>query len=294
MNEDQLRKYNELCQAMRGLAIQLFDSQSGKKIRAFRTGQYSEGVPALQFMPDGERLVIATNRRGGIAVWTRDGEKLHESKVHTAHAWDLAVSPDGHWAISGSADHTFAIWEATTAKLVHHSPTQATWVTAVAISPDSKTVAIGDYYSNIRIWDIASCKPLLDIRVDQKQHMKAVHSLQFSRDGRYLVSSEQAYQGPTTRVWDAATGKLLGQLDSGTEMVLNIRFSPDGKILALACPDGSVRLFDWEAIAPAPPQESQLAKRVKPSASTCTPKPIVRCRFWTYPTHCRCRRVLCR
>ena len=73
-------------------------------------------------------------------------------------------------------------------------------------------------------------------------HTGAVVAVAFSPDGTRLAS---AGADRTVRVWDAAAGTLLFQLDGHPKEVSAVAFSPDGSRLASACGDGVVRV--WRA-----------------------------------------------
>ncbi len=70
----------------------------------------------------------------------------------------------------------------------------------------------------------------------------AVSSAAFSPDGTRIVSGST---DKTVRLWDAATGKPVGQPMRGhNQWVTTVAFSPDGTRVASASLDGTVRLWD--------------------------------------------------
>jgi Tol biopolymer transport system component len=63
----------------------------------------------------------------------------------------------------------------------------------------------------------------------------------FSPDGRWIVSS---YWDKAVRVWDAATGKELAQVDYKS-LVQEAKFSPDGRCI-IVCSDHTVSVWAWQ------------------------------------------------
>ena len=67
-------------------------------------------------------------------------------------------------------------------------------------------------------------------------------SAAFSPDGKRIVT---ASEDKTARLWDAETGKQIGEpLKGHTDSVLSAAFSPDGKRIVTASDDKTARLWD--------------------------------------------------
>src|SRR6266436_4451025 len=73
------------------------------------------------------------------------------------------------------------------------------------------------------------------------RHDAAVNSAQFSPDGQRVVTTSW---DQTARVWDAASGKPIGQLMKHESPVNSAQFSPDGQRIVTASRDATARLWD--------------------------------------------------
>ena len=115
-------------------------------------------------------------------------------------------------------------------------------VSAVAYSPDGKTLAIGgSHAAPIELWDLAgqSSEPrrLGDGAV-------AVFSLAFSPDGRFLATGGR---DGAVKLWNAASGQVLLESPGDDNAVAAIAFSPGRRIVASGGVDGTIAL--WDVIA---------------------------------------------
>ena len=109
----------------------------------------------------------------------------------------------------------------------------------VALSPDGKLLAMGDYASEIHVWQLADRQKLFTC----KGHIRPVWGLAFSPNGTRLYSSSD---DETVRVWDATNGRLQQTLTGHTGMIRSLALSSDGTHLATPSYDQTVKIWRLE------------------------------------------------
>jgi WD40 repeat protein len=111
------------------------------------------------------------------------------------------------------------------------------WVHCVAFSPDGKTLASGGVDRTLRLWSVATGKPLCA----PLPHEGLVYQVAFHPDGALLAT---ACDDGHVRLWNARDGHLVSDKAKHDDMVYSIAFSPDGAQLASGGRDQMLRVWD--------------------------------------------------
>ena len=130
---------------------------------------------------------------------------------------------------------------------------------SVAIAPDGKTLATGAADARVQVWDLTRKKKMRTLEVPpshQNPRRNGVGTVAFSPDGKLLAAgfgTRTWFDGQPhdqwACVWDWASGQRLAVLPH-KNTVAGVAFSRDGRFLATASHDFTVRLWsvgDWRA-----------------------------------------------
>jgi WD40 repeat protein len=115
---------------------------------------------------------------------------------------------------------------------------------AIQVGPEGRRVAFGSVDGSVMLWDWDWDEANQRL-VQLKSHGLPVHDVQFSRDGRLLVS---AGDDETARVTDLETSREIFTLTGHRGAVLAAAFSPDGKQVATASADGTARVWELDLL----------------------------------------------
>jgi WD40 repeat protein/class 3 adenylate cyclase len=197
----------------------------------------------VSFSPDGKSFAVPGQVRGVTIRDVDTGAKIITLKGHDAPIRRMAFSPDGTRLAGSGWDGpgyrrvtTVPIWDVTTGELVMTLTGRAGVIVAVAFSPDGQRLATGGDDGTVRVWDASSGEELRAVDVGDP-----VFALAFSPYDRWLVSGDDGDKSLT--VWDADTLERRGELRGHTDVIQDVAFGPDGKVVTASW-DGTAKIWD--------------------------------------------------
>jgi WD40 repeat protein len=231
----------------------LVEAATGRKLRAY-PGAKLYLVHGLAFSPDGTRLV-AGGEGEATCLWNVADSKVLREFQGTA-VWAAAFAPDGG-TLAVSSGPTIELWDlAANQSLRRFGPAvRVPGFAALAFSPDGRRLAAaegetlvshgrsrGPTNGAVRVFDVATGAELLVL----SGHRGAVSSIQFTPDGRLLVSGGE---DGTVRLWDAADGKERHRFEGHRGAVTAVACAPDGRTLISGSQDTTALVWDLTPFA---------------------------------------------
>ncbi len=242
------------------------------------------GARAADVSADG-RLAASPNTAGGVTVWEVANGDVEADLPPPAGSAVTALTfnpADADILFTGHEDGAIRAWSVsapTEARASVQDP-RMFWISAMAVSPDGKTVAAGTGIADLLLWEWSGDEEPVVTFADE-HGTEPIVSISFSADGKALVGAARkasvlwrddgngwqaagalehtdwansvdiaddffvsASRDGTVLAGDSRTGQLLADLRGHAGAVMDIVVTPDGAIVT-ASDDGTARV--WRA-----------------------------------------------
>jgi WD40 repeat protein len=183
--------------------LKIYRTQDGSL--EHRIKKHTEWVTAVEFSPDGKYLATG-DRNGGLMLWEAStGNELFALNGHKAAITAITWRGDSEMVLSASEDGTMKLWKAADGSSLRSINGHSGGVLAARFGQDGRIVSCGRD-NKVQIWETTG------------KNVKAMAftgdlptRVNFSDDGKKVIGSD--WKGRVF-VWDAVTGKALGELEA--------------------------------------------------------------------------------
>ncbi len=220
-----------LLSSMRG-QVNCWDMTTGRLRQIFKATLYQKNLRerfidshalsmhpnSIGFSPDNSK-VVSLGWDGTYHIWDiTSGKEIEPTKRYATKLSSVAYSPDKRYYARGT--RSIHVRNTADDRIVRTLNGHKKWITAIAYSPDGRSILSGDEGGNLILWNVK-----FGIAVSKfSGHLAAVTCIDFSAAGHLVATSSW---DNTCRVWN---------IDSGQEIVKLIA-SPDGEWIT-STPDG--------------------------------------------------------
>ncbi|KAI1811639.1 soluble quino protein glucose/sorbosone dehydrogenase [Poronia punctata] len=219
--------------------VRLFDPDTGKQIGKPFTG-HNKWITSIAWQPfhlwgeDGPRLASAS-KDATVRIYTITGVTHHVLSGHKSAVTTVRWGGLNH-IYTASQDRQIKVWNASDGTLRHSLNSHVHWVNHITLSTDS--VLRTAYHDHTKV--VPASTEEKKAKAKERFEKAATHG------GKIVERLASASDDCTVYIWDPESqgSKPINRLMGHAKQVNAVVFSPDGRLIATASWDNSVKIFD--------------------------------------------------
>ena len=258
--------------------IQIYDAQPGDRLthRTWTRTLAGHGAQILGLAFSDSNTLVSVSLDQTAKIWDlATGKLLHSAELPLGKQIQFALAPGHPFLAADSSFGKVRLWNYQTGAVLKTFEPNDSWASALAFTPDGKSLVIGTEKGVLRVMDVATWTVTRTIDLDSPIHCVAasaehivvgysdgtvailnfgdqpvvpevkrqsgtINALAFSPKGDQFASASADH---SVKVWDSQIWKPLNSLAGHAAPVLAVAFSPDGKKIASMDADGVVNFW---------------------------------------------------
>ncbi|VTR91844.1 wd40 repeat-containing protein : WD40 repeat-containing protein OS=Haliscomenobacter hydrossis (strain ATCC 27775 / DSM 1100 / LMG 10767 / O) GN=Halhy_6675 PE=4 SV=1: WD40: WD40: WD40: WD40: WD40: WD40 [Gemmata massiliana] len=219
--------------------VKVWEVPSGKLLQTMEKMPFA--VEAVAFDPNGRQ--VAANSGKLVHSWeVATGARKVTFEGHTEPVRGVGFDAQGARLVTTGEDGTVRVWHPDTGKLLHTFKGHQGFALATAVTPNGTRAVTGGQDHSVRIWNLETGKEERKLT----SHGGPVSGVSMSSDGKTFAAASGL--DSAVRIWETETGKEVRvlRLPKESRGPSRVAYSPDGKRIAVACFDNSLRVYDLD------------------------------------------------
>lgn len=207
---------------------------------------HDDRVTAIAEVPTSDfpatRRIVTGSRDSSLILWdlkTQDtmenglvlvGEVLLRMRGHSARIEDVAVTPDGRFAVTASQDNTIGCWDLNTGSLLQTFQGHERDVLSVDISHDGSQIASSSKDKTVKTWT-PDGQCTLTLGREEDGHNDWVSRVRFIPGSESTKLASCGWDAKV-KVWDLANSKLEKECTECKGCITSLAISANGSSFA--------------------------------------------------------------
>ena len=218
----------------------------GTLVDAITTHRHS--VDDMDFSPDGSVMGVGTATGGVSLIDAENSSELFQ--LHTGYDNRLSFSPDGKYVATANRDGLVWIWDIESGDQIAELEASETgkpgYIWTIDYHPSGSILAVLHWSdeATVNIWDVGQEKIITTVELNTLVG-STKHAFKFSPDAEIMAGIIKEDFNDKVRLWTVEGAEKISDLEI-EKMPIDIAFSPDGSLIAVASIHLATTVWDTE------------------------------------------------